>query len=262
MRTYIEFLKKSFVTNMAFRSNYFFGVLNTIILIFVNISIWKALYGVQTEINGISFPMVVTNFVIGLSFSNALSVNDFMIAEKVHSGQIAMDLLKPININLTMMFQTLGNNLFRVIAYFIPSLLISLMFFGILPPVSMPILIYVVLAVGFGFLILYNISYIISVLSFWFVNIWSFSTIKNVFIGVLTGTMLPLWFMPDWVNNIIKYTPFDVIYFAPMKIYLGQLDTNGIYLVFMKQIVWILILFAIGRILWSKGMKQLVVVGG
>lgn len=262
MRAYIEFMKKSFVNNMSFRSNYFFGLLNTIILIFVNVSIWKALYGGQVEIKGISFPMVVTNFVIGLSFSNALSVNDFMISSKVRGGQIAMDLLKPLNINATMIFQTLGNNLFRIISYFIPSLLVSLIFFKILPPSSISILIYVVLAVFLGFLILYNISYIISVLSFWFVNIWSFSTIKNVFIGVLTGTMLPLWFMPDWVNRIIKYTPFDVIFFAPIKIYLGQMDMNAIYSVFIKQIVWIVILFAIGQVLWLRGIKKLVVVGG
>lgn len=262
MRPYIELMKKSFVNNMAFRSNYFFGLLNTIILIFVNISIWKALYGGQTEVKGISFPMVVTNFVIGLSFSNALSVNDFMVANKVHSGQIAMDLLKPININVAMMFQTMGDNLFRLISYFVPSLLVSIMFFKILPPISVSILGFVILAVFLGFLILYNISYIISVLSFWFVNIWSFSTIKNVFIGVLTGTMLPLWFMPDWVSSIIKYTPFDVIYFAPIRIYLGQVVLNDIYYVFIKQLVWIAVLFVTGQILWSRGIKKLVVVGG
>ena len=262
MRSYIEIMKKSFVNNMAFRANYFFGLLNTIILIFVNISIWKALYGGQTEMNGISFSMVVTNFVIGLSFSNALSVNDFMIAGKVHGGDISTDLLKPLNINAAMMFQTLGNNLFRLIAYFIPSLLISLIFFRILPPASASMLIFVFLTVILGFLILYNISYIISVLSFWFVNIWSFSTIKNVFINVLSGTMLPLWFMPNWVTNIIKYTPFDVIYFAPVKIYLGQMSMNDIIYVLVKQSAWIIILFVIGQILWSRGIKKLVIAGG
>ena len=262
MKPYIEFMKKSFINNMAFRSNYFFGLLNTIILIFVNISIWQALYGGQDEINGISFAMVVTNFVIGLSFSNALSVNDFMIASRVHNGQIAMDLLKPLNINLTMMFQTLGDNLFRIVAYFAPSLLFSMLFFKILPPVSIPILAFVIFSIFMGFFILYNISFIISVLSFWFVNIWSFSTIKNVFIGVLSGTMLPLWFMPEWVSNIIKFTPFGVIYFAPIQIYLGQVAGMDILYIFLNQLIWVIILFSIGQILWAKGMKKLLVVGG
>jgi ABC-2 type transport system permease protein len=262
MKAYIEFAKKSFVNNLAFRSNYFFGLLSTIILIFVNVSIWRALYGGQAEINGISFPMVVTNFVIGLSISNALNVDDFMISNKVRDGQIAMDLLKPLNLNLTMMAGTLGNNLFRLIANFTPSLLIALIFFRILPPVSGQILLYTVLAVMLGFLILYNISYIVSVLSFWFVNVWSLATIKNVFLGVLTGTMLPLWFMPDWVNRIIKYTPFDVIHFAPVKIYLGQMTMDDILAVYAKQAIWIVVLFVAGRVLWTKGIKKLIVVGG
>ncbi|MEK5282601.1 MULTISPECIES: ABC transporter permease [Paenibacillus] len=262
MKPYIEILKKSFSNNMSFRANYYFGILNTLIMIFVNVSIWDALYGGNVEVNGISFTMVITNSVIGLSISNALNVDDFMIANKVHSGEITTDLLKPLNVNMQSMFQTLGNNIFRIICFFIPTLLICLLFFRISPPASGLILIHVVLTVFFGFLILYNISYIVSVLSFWFVNIWSIATIKNVFLGVLTGTMLPLWFMPDWINQIIRFTPFDVIYFAPVKIYLGQLTIEEILFVYGKQLVWIILLFIFGQILWTRGIKKLVVAGG
>jgi len=262
MRAYLEIAKKSFSNGMAFRADFFLGLLNTMIMIFVSTAIWKALYGGNAEINGISFNVVVTNFVIGLSLSNAFNVNDFMLANKVHSGDISTDLLKPLNINAAMMFETIGNNLFRLISRFIPSLLVSLIFFRILPPVSAANLALMLIAVIFGFLILYYIGYIISALSFWFVNIWSFSTIKNVFIGVLAGTMLPLWFMPEWVLKIIQFTPFDVIYFAPIQIYLGQYDASNVLPVYLKQCVWVLLLYIAGRLLWAKGIKKLVVVGG
>ncbi len=262
MKAYIAIMKKSFINNMAFRADFFLGLLNTMILIFVNVAIWKSLYGSQETINGISFQMVVTNFVLSLSLANALNVNDFMIASRVRSGDIAMDLLKPIDINLQLMFETVGNNLFRLVGRFLPSLFVSIIFFRILAPSSVPNLLLMSAAVVLGFLILYHIGYIISVLSFWFVNIWSFSTIKNVFVGVLSGTLFPLWFMPTWVSRFIKYTPFDVIYFAPIKIYLGQLAINDIIFIYLKQCVWVLILFFIGRLLWLKGVKKLVVVGG
>jgi len=232
------------------------------VMIFVNISIWTALYSGKAEVNDIPFSMVATNFVIGLSLSNALHVNDFMLAGKVHSGDISTDLLKPLSINRMMMAETIGNNLFRLLTRFVPSLLVSLLFFEILPPASMIALALMAVAVILGFLILYGIGYIISVLSFWFVNIWSFSTIKNVFISVLSGTLLPLWFMPDWVSKIIKFNPFDVMYFAPIQIYLGQISTAAVLPIYLKQCVWILILMLVGQILWSKGIKKLVVVGG
>lgn len=262
MRAYYEIMKKSFINNMAFRADFFLGILNTMIMIFVNVAIWTALYNGKTEVNGITFSMVVTNFVIGLSLSNALNVNDFMISNKVHSGDISTDLLKPISVNMAMMSETIGANMFRLITRFIPSLLFSLIFFRILPPASGLNLFLMIISVIFGFLILYFIGYIISVLSFWFVNIWSFSTIKNVLIGVLSGTMLPLWFMPDWVVELIKYTPFDVIYFVPVQIYLGQIAIRSVFLVYIKQLIWISILFFTGRLLWYKGIKKLVVVGG
>lgn len=262
MRAYTAILKKSFINSMAFRADFYLGLLNTIILIFVQVAIWTALYGGRGEVNGIAFSMVVTNFVIGLSISNALNVNDFMIAGKVHGGEIATDLLRPISINTAVMFETIGNNLFRLVTRFVPSLLISLIFFRILPPVSALNLALMIVAVVLGFLILYCIGYMISVLSFWFVNIWSFSTFKNVFVGVLSGTMLPLWFMPDWMAGIIRFTPFDVIYFAPIQIYLGQINADAVLPVYAKQGVWILILALFGRLLWSRGIQKLVVVGG
>ncbi len=262
MKAYFVIMKKSFMSSMAFRADFFLGLLNTMIAIFVNIAIWKALYATRTEVNDISFQMVVTSLILGLSISNAVSVNDFMLASRVRSGDIAVNLLKPLDINLTMMAETVGNNLFRIIARFIPSLLVSLLFFQILPPASLLNVLLMIISVVLGFLILYYIGYIISVLSFWFVNIWSFSTIKNVFIGVLSGTMLPLWFMPPWLNAFIRYTPFDVIYFAPIKIYLGQIHAATVLPIYVKQCIWILLLFTLGQWLWAKGIKKLVVVGG
>ena len=258
----MEIMKKSFSNHMAFRADFFLGLLSTMILIFVQVAIWTALYAGRSEVDGVSYQMVVTSFVIGLSISNALQVNDFMLAGKVHGGEIAMELLKPCSINLTMISETVGANLFRLIARFLPSLLVSILFFPVLPPVSALGLLCMVVAVILGFLILYFIGYIISVLSFWFVNIWSLSTIKNVFIGVLSGTMLPLWFMPDWLGTVSRYMPFDMIYFAPIQIYLGEISVAEVWPIYAEQMIWILLLFCAGRCLWSRGVKKLVLVGG
>ena len=262
MRAYIAIAKKSAANQMAFRADFWLGLLNTMIQIFVGASIWKALYGGQEIINGIPFNMVITNIVLGLSVSNAQSVDDFALAGRVHSGGIAMNLLKPLSVNGELLAHAVGANLFRLLTRLIPSIGVSLLFFNVLPPVSATALLLCVLACFMGFFVLYNLGYIISALSFWFVNIWSFSTFKNVFVTVLSGTMLPLWFMPGWMDGIIRFTPFDVLYFAPVQIYLGQLIGNDILAVFIKQGVWIAIFYAIGRVLWTNGIKKLVVAGG
>jgi ABC-2 type transport system permease protein len=81
-------------------------------------------------------------------------------------------------------------------------------------------------------------------------------------VNVLSGAMLPLWFMPEGVMKIIKYTPFDSIYFTPIKIFLGQMKGNEIVYNFGRQFIWIVILYLIGNALWEKGQRKLIVQGG
>ena len=91
---------------------------------------------------------------------------------------------------------------------------------------------------------------------------WSISTIKNVIIGVLSGSLLPLWFMPESVLQIINYTPFDSIYFIPIEIYLGTISLYEIMGCYVRQVIWIIILYSLSRIMWEFGKKRLVVQGG
>ncbi|MDR0914787.1 MAG: ABC-2 family transporter protein [Oscillospiraceae bacterium] len=262
MNPYIEYGKKAFAKNLVYRSDYIIGVFNTVIMVFIQVAIWRAIYGSNTQINGVPFSYVATSFVLSICFAAALTANDFVLADKVLYGSITTELLKPISINLCIMADTIGNNLFKLIMQFAPAVIISGLFLGLLPPASVLMLLLCVFSLIFGFLIVYYISYIIQACSFWFTNVWSLSVIKNSVISILSGTLIPLWFLPDWLAAAIKWTPFDVIYFAPIQIYLGQMNTQEIIFTFAKQIVWVLLFAVLGMFIYKKGIKKLCIAGG
>ena len=87
-------------------------------------------------------------------------------------------------------------------------------------------------------------------------------TIKNVIVKVLSGTLLPLWFMPEILRKIIKVTPFESIYFTPIQIYLGEISGLEILYKMFIQVMWIVILGLIANAFWKRGTKKLVVQGG
>jgi len=68
--------------------------------------------------------------------------------------------------------------------------------------------------------------------------------------------------MPESVMNIIRYTPFDSIYFTPINIYLGKVNIVDVGPLLVKQLVWIVVLQFIGGLIWSRAVKKLVVQGG
>jgi ABC-2 type transport system permease protein len=97
-------------------------------------------------------------------------------------------------------------------------------------------MIYFIISAIFGYLVLYNLNFIVWISSFWFYSTFIIITIKDAMIMILSGALVSIWFMPEWLFNIIKLTPFDSIYYTPLSIYLGQVPANEIINSIAKQI--------------------------
>ncbi len=262
MNTYIQFAAIKFRNNMAYRFEYFMGILKTVLMFVVYYCIYKALYQGAEEVGGITFSMVTTNFIISLGLSNAYSKNEMFLQDKIKQGTIANELLKPVNFKLRMLFEDMGDGFFKVIFNFLPAALIAMLFAKIEPPAGAVNFLLCLVSALLGYIILWYISFIVQVWSFWLFSVWGLMTIKNVIVDILAGALLPLWFMPEPVLNVIKYTPFDSIFFTPVQLYLGNLQGDEIIFNFARQIFWIVILYLIGELFWRRGIKKMVVQGG
>ncbi|MFZ5989702.1 MAG: ABC transporter permease [Bacillota bacterium] len=262
MRAYLEFVRKSFQNNIVYRIDYFAGVINTLIIIFVNISIWKAIYEEEEVFGGVQFRVLMTYIVLGFLIQCIFMMDEYLVESKVKSGLISSDLLKPISFRLYLFSYNLGTLIFRLVMQLLPTLLIAIVVFGLLPPFSVSMAVYFIISVTLGYLVLYNLNFIIWVSSFWFYFTFSLITIKDAAVMIFSGALLPLWFMPQWLVDFIKFTPFDSIYFTPISIYLGQMPRDEIIMSMTRQGIWILILFCIGQVLWKAASKKLVVQGG
>lgn len=262
MRTYIEFALKKFQNKMAYRLEFFMGILNTVITIVVYLCIYKALYGNMQEVDGITFSMVATHFVISLGLSSAFEFNEMFLQDKIHDGSITNEFLKPVNFVFRLLSENVGEGLFKVIFNFFPAVIITLFYVGLCPPASVLNLIVMLISVILGYLILWLIGFIVQTWSFWLFSVWGIMTIKNVFVKILSGSLLPLWFMPEIVRKVIAFTPFESIYFTPIQIYLGEINGLEIMIKLLVQVVWIGILAIIAGVFWKKGTKKLIVQGG
>ena len=262
MRTYVEFAIKKFQNRMAYRLEFFMGIVNTAMTIVVYLCIYKALYAGVEKIDGITFQMVATNFVISLGLSDAFHYNEMFLQDKIHDGSITNEFLKPVNFMLRMLSENIGEGVFKIVFNFIPALIFTMFYTQLCPPKSIGNLLLMLVSIAFGYLILWLISFIIQTWSFWLFSVWGIITIKNVFVNILAGTLLPMWFMPPLVRKIIAFTPFQSIYFTPVQIYLGELSGTDILSQMAVQLLWIGILYAIAKLFWQKGVKKLVVQGG
>ena len=259
---YFAFAKKSFLQKSAYRLDHWMGILNTLIRLVIYIEIYKALYGGREAVDGITLSMVATNFILSLGLESFFVVNDFYLANRIYNGSIATEMLLPVSFHGRMLADNLGVALFKLIFHFVPTMTVAVIFIGIERPAGAGAFGLFVLSALSGYGVLWSISFMFQMFSFWLINVWAIMTIKNVFINVLSGSMIPLWFMPEIMKKIIAFTPFESIYFTPVQIYLGKLSGGEIAAGFIKQFIWIVVLLICGFLLWNKGKKKLVVQGG
>ena len=224
MRAYLEFAIKKFQNKMTYKLDFFMGIVNTAITIAVYLCIYRALYGNAIEVDGITIQMVATNFVISLGLSSAFEYNEMFLQDKIKDGSISNEFLKPVNFIFRLLSENMGEGCFKIIFHFLPATIFTLLYTSLCPPKSLVHFVVMILSVLMGYLILWLISLIIQTWSFWLFSVWGIITIKNVFVKILSGTMLPMWFMPQALKKIIALTPFESIYFTPVQIYLGELS--------------------------------------
>lgn len=101
-------------------------------------------------------------------------------------------------------------------------------------------------------------------------SMWAFTAInmdpmlqvKKHLLRLLSGSIIPLWFFPDWLRGILNLLPFVYIYQLPLDIYIGKYEKDMLWLRLLTQGGWVLLLFLLFFSLQRKILKRVMVQGG
>ena len=259
---YLSELKMTFKSNFVYRFDLIVGILATFLQVVIYLAIWESLYNGQSQIDGVSFEMVTTNFVIGLAIVFSYNISDLDIQNKLKDGSIANEFLKPEDFKKVLFSRNLGNILFKILTNFFPAFILSLIFYDVYLQTNLFYILLFFLSLIFGLIIYWCISMIVQLSAFWIWNVWSISTIKNVLVSIFSGALIPIWFMPEVIKKIVEFTPFYSIYYSPLQIYFGNMTDLNILYTFINQVCWIALLLTIINIMWYFGKKRVIIQGG
>jgi len=262
MRAYYAITCKAFFRNTAYRSEVWLRILGNISIVFIQISIWRALLGSGT-LNGIDIGSMITYSLINAAVSMMLmSKVVYVVDSRLKTGDIISDLLKPISYPLLLFYDQLGTVVFQVMFTVVPTILIAWLIFGF----SFPTEPYIIVAFGMSLLIALAISfligYLIALVSFWFLTTFALDWMITALITVFSGSFLPLWFFSTEWRFVADILPFQFLGFVPAAIYMGKMDTSEMMWMMMKGSMWVLLLWLATQFLWSRAIKRLIVQGG
>jgi len=266
VRLYLEFVKNAILANSTYRVNLFIRLLNRIIELFIFASIWKALYSGAAETTSNMGVISLNDMIMYSIISSGISVfisNNLIsdISDKIRTGQIALDMIKPINFKAWQLCNVIGTNISGILLELVPVLVIGGLAFGFRVPEWKYLILFFISLAG-GIAINFLITYILGILGFWFLEVSHFERLLQDLVKVFSGAWFPIWFFPKVLIGVSGYLPFKYIYFAPVSIYLSKVSIPGALSILVQQLIWIAVLFLIGEVLWRKGTAKLVIQGG
>lgn len=184
------------------------------------------------------------------------------VADRVRTGDIAADFLRPVPPYLTYLAVDLGRAALALLARGAPMLLIGALYSGITfatGAVEWVLgLTAVALAVAVGFLG----NYLVNCAAFWLVEIRGLLMAYSVVATLLAGLYVPVHWFPDWLRTVAAATPFPSLIQTPIDILSGYAAGPAAVRAVAVQVGWVLALGVAGALATAAGRRRLEVQGG
>ncbi|MDE6313465.1 MAG: ABC-2 family transporter protein [Lachnospiraceae bacterium] len=267
-RIYQSFTKAGVENAMAYRTSFLCFALGESLYCFVMYFIWKAIFLSSGDSSFLGFSMtdmtvyVFLSNLVGFLISTDSTDN---LAEEIHDGSIIMRMIKPVNIDYSILAFELGNKVMVITCIFLPVMVgVEIYRYVTLGYVAFQLgnfLLFVV-SVIFSYLLSFYLNLIFGYLAFFLLNIWGFSILKSSIINFFSGALIPLAFFPGAVRLVFEQLPFASLVYVPTMIYMGKYTGEELAFALGKQIFWLLAFVGISRFIWSLAQKRLAVQGG
>lgn len=184
------------------------------------------------------------------------------VAQRVRTGDIAIDLGRPVDLQLSLLAADLGRAAFVLLPRGLPPLLVAAAVTGLsLPAAVLPYLlgaVSVVLAVALSFCC----RFALNLVAFWLVEIRGVVTLYVTASNFLSGLMLPVAWFPGWLRTLAVGTPFPSFLQYPVDILTGRVTGWAAAGHLAQQAGWLLAAALLGRWMLARATRKLVVQGG
>jgi ABC-2 type transport system permease protein len=270
-------LKTCISERLTYRADFAFGTLVRFLPIITQVFLWGAVYGgdYAKELNGYTYTNMVAYallVMVGRAFSSMPGLASG-IARDVRDGTIKKFLTQPVDMLAWLFFARVAH---KLVYYSIAAAPFGLVFFLCRnffdqPPDAGTIASFCA-ALVLGFLIGFLMECLIGLISFWFLEVSSLVFVFMMLTYFFSGHMVPL----DWLSGLFREwpaarqffsqamacLPFQHLAYVPAAIMLGKLHGAERYWALVAGAAWVVILYALNRLVFARGVRRYSAFGG
>ena len=267
MSLYLKYFKLRIISFLQYRTAALSGLMTQFFWGLMLIFIYVAFYSNAGELDVVSLPQIVTYIWLQQAFFAFLYVriNDEEIASLIKSGDVAYEIVRPYNLYFWWYIKMIAKRVSAGVLRFLPVLLLAFLLpepYKLSLPSSIPNFILFVISLCLGIFLVTSFNMLVYTIGFYTYNQTGISQIINSFIELLSGAMIPVMLLPNFIQKATYYLPFRLITDLPYRIYSNNIGISEGIMSIGLQIIWIFIFIWIGDLIVKKSLKKVFVQGG
>lgn len=261
MRGYRALARATARAALAYRFNLLLGLGAVLVQLVALLAVWRVILA-QSSVNGFTWPQMRAYLLVAFAAGTVVSVlGDFRMAFRILDGDVALDLVKPVDYQRARFAEAIGGLWIEVVLIGVVVGVTLAVTGGVETPAAPALALFAVsmlLLVPLKFLIVY----VSTLVCFWTQNYIGVQWARLAVVNLLSGALIPLVYLPGWLAAVAQWSPFAGLTSTPALIFLGRVDPwHGLQLVAV-QLGWVLVLWFGARLVWQAALRRLTVNGG
>lgn len=246
----------------TYRIDMVMGLASLLVQVYLLMVVWRAVYGSSATVQGITQRQAISYAALASCLQAALMPWQFSsLLQRVRTGQVGIDLMRPLGLIPQVLAQNVGTMVGRL-----PITIVGLGWAVAIGALSLPphpstVVLWLVATV-LGVVLMLLMNQLMSMLAFWSLEIGGYLMLYRLGSGLLSGVLIPLWFMPGWLRTTLDWLPFRAQMFTPLSIYFGQTHGTAAWLAIATQVGWIAVVSLVLWLVWRLAVHKVVVLGG
>lgn len=267
LRKYLNLFRVALVERMTYRVDFLLGTVLRFLPVMTTILLWEAVYqgSGKEELGGFTKREMIA-YLLLIHISRMFSSMPGLaggISRDIRDGSLKKYLLQP----LSMIGYLVSYRAAHKTAYIATSALPYAGLFWVCSgyfdgfPDALTLACYAV-SLLMGFVIGFFFEACLGMAGFWLLEVTSLLWIVTTLNYFISGQMMPLDFLPDFWQNLLKAMPFQYMAYFPAVIFLGKIKGAALAQGLLIQLAWAVAFVFLTRWLFARGLRRYSAYGG
>ncbi len=265
MKLFLSFARQSIIEMSMYVFEFWVELLAAFVSMYGMYWLWNTLYRSRPDLFTVSLEQMLTYAMLAIVlnfFMNPSNLPRWYITQQVRTGDIQMDLLRPLDFPFHLLARSTGMTLYILAIPCLPACLMGALFLGLKAPASTQAGLLFVPSLALAFLVAFGLNFLMGMVAVYAIQVQRISWVYFSVVNFFSGQVVPLWIFPPLLARVAALLPFQALVGIPLSIYIGRLEGAQALQAIGLQAGWAMTLLLAGRLVWSRAHRKLTVQGG